>query len=80
MTRLPSSFVHSDEGGATPVPFIVIGIVAGLALICAVGMVWFCRRRKQRKAESMANAFQEFAEKEPDSAKKSTAVKSDTVV
>lgn len=61
-TFIPSSYEHPNEGGVPPSAFVAIGVVGGLALIAGIAIFVCCRRRKERKKETMANAYLEFSQ------------------
>jgi flagellar basal body-associated protein FliL len=50
---------------------IIISVICGVGLIAAIGLFFFCRKRREKKKENMANAFFEFSADKPDDLKKS---------
>ncbi|KAI7850525.1 hypothetical protein BDC45DRAFT_517854 [Circinella umbellata] len=63
-SQLPSSYTTQDgHSNGSQVAIIVAGIVGSLAFIAAVVLVFSCRKRKkERKKETMANAYLEFSQ------------------
>ncbi|KAI9244475.1 hypothetical protein BDA99DRAFT_566228 [Phascolomyces articulosus] len=62
-SQLPSSYTTQENGNGAEVVYIVIGIVASLGVIAAIGIFCACRKRKkENKKETMANAYLEFSQ------------------
>jgi hypothetical protein len=57
---------HGSSGGPNQGVIIAVAVIGGLAVISAIGLFFFLKKRRAKKKENMANAFFEFSVDKPD--------------